>query len=177
MNPKGRWLQFRSFWIFPSLAVLSITISRHYTENANYVDLLWLLPLGLFLWTFLEYILHRFVFHMESDGLHIKHHRQPADSAFILVIPELAILISAGVAAAILFLTRNYFFTAGIMVGIWIGFLYYETVHYRVHVGDANRGWIARQRRMHFHHHFRNSKQSFGVTTPIWDYIFKTAAD
>jgi len=50
-------------------------------------------------------------------------------------------------------------------------------VHYRVHVGDANRGWIARQRRMHFHHHFRNSKQSFGVTTPIWDYIFKTAAD
>jgi len=63
------------------------------------------------------------------------------------------------------------------MVGIWIGFLYYETVHYRVHVGDANRGWIARQRRMHFHHHFRNSKQSFGVTTPIWDYIFKTAAD
>jgi 4-hydroxysphinganine ceramide fatty acyl 2-hydroxylase len=177
MNPKGRWLRFRSFWIFPLLAVASIILGNRYTTHSHRSNLLWLVPLGLLLWTFLEYTLHRYIFHMESDGQHIKHHRQPADPAVILVQPELAILISAALASIVQLITHNYSFTAGIMAGIWAGFLYYESVHYRVHVGDASRLWIANQRRLHFHHHFRNSKACFGVTTPIWDYIFRTTED
>ena len=174
MNLKGRLLRFRSFWIFPSLAAAAIVLSKRHNLNSNFADLLWLFPLGLLLWTFLEYTLHRFVFHMESEGLHSEHHRRPRDSDFILVPPELAILISAGVAALILSLARNFFVTSGILAGIWAGFLYYEVVHYRVHVGNATGAGMALQRRHHFHHHFRNSSRCYGVTTPLWDYIFRT---
>ena len=178
MNHRGWWLQFRSFWIFPALAIVAITLSRRFSSDSSLVELLWLLPIGIFLWSLLEYVLHRFVFHMESDSdnLHIKHHRQPTDPALILVVPEFAILISMAIMAVLLLVTRNAFMTAGIMSGIWTGFLYYETVHYRVHVGDRTGSWISQQRHMHFHHHFRNSKRCFGVTTPIWDYVFRTTA-
>ena len=61
------------------------------------------------------------------------------------------------------------------MTGIWFGFLYYEYVHYRVHITAGNAGLLARQRRTHFHHHFANPEQCFGVTTPLWDYVFRTS--
>ena len=159
------------------LAIVAIVFSLRYSANSSIIDLLWLLPIGLFIWTLLEYTLHRFVFHMESDNIHLQHHRHPTDPTLILVIPELAILISATIAALFLFLTRNYFITAGLTSGIWIGFLYYETVHYRVHTEDKNGAWIAGQRRMHFYHHFRNSRRCFGVTTPIWDFVFRTTSE
>ena len=32
------------------------------------------------------------------------------------------------------------------------------------------------KRRTHFYHHFTNNKRCFGVTSPLWDYVFGTTA-
>jgi 4-hydroxysphinganine ceramide fatty acyl 2-hydroxylase len=72
-------------------------------------------------------------------------------------------------------LLRNLFSAAGVLVGVWAGFLYYESVHYRVHFNLSGSGFIARQRRTHFYHHFTNNRVCFGVTSPLWDYVFGTA--
>ncbi|PYR86413.1 MAG: hypothetical protein DMG18_02830 [Acidobacteria bacterium] len=66
------------------------------------------------------------------------------------------------------------FSAAGVITGIWTGFLYYEAVHYRVHFSLSESGFIARQRRRHFYHHFTNNKRGFGVTSPLWDHVFGT---
>jgi sterol desaturase/sphingolipid hydroxylase (fatty acid hydroxylase superfamily) len=62
----------------------------------------------------------------------------------------------------------------GALSGVWAGFLYYEAVHYRVHLTRGQGRFIGRQRRAHFHHHFRAPDRCFGVTTPLWDYVFGT---
>lgn len=134
---------------------------------------------GLVLWTLIEYLLHRFVFHRFHGiigSFHLEHHASPRDLRYIFVRKPWAIGVSVLLILAIWGLTGNFLLTAGLMAGIWAGYLYYESVHYRVHF-TASEGWlIARQRRAHFRHHFHDARKCFGVTTPLWDYVFRTTS-
>ena len=175
-------IRFSSFWIYPglSIAAISVTFRKSY---GSLLDLLWLIPVGVLGWTILEYGLHRFVFHREIhnaflrsllNATHFQHHDLPRDREYILVQLPYALVISALLAGGIALVCRNLFWTAGILSGVWAGFLYYEAVHYRVHATSSN-GWLlARQRHAHFYHHYHDSKRCFGVTTPLWDYVFGT---
>ena len=186
MNLRERLYRFRSFWIFPLLALVLFTISfRREPERAR-TDLLWLIPLGILIWTLLEYGLHRFVFHVRIplrdarlkefvNSSHLLHHASPRDREKVLVRPGYGLVISAILFGVIYAISASVFTTTAVLVGIWAGFLYYEAVHYRVHFTLSATGVIARQRRTHFYHHFTNNKRCFGVTTPLWDYVFGTA--
>jgi sterol desaturase/sphingolipid hydroxylase (fatty acid hydroxylase superfamily) len=135
--------------------------------------------LGILLWTLLEYLLHRFVFHRYRGlvgSFHHEHHGAPRDRQFLFVRPVWSIGISALSTAVILAATRDIVLTMSLMAGIWLGYLYYESVHYRIHFSPADGGWIGRQRRAHFRHHFYSSRKCFGVTTPLWDYVFRTTS-
>ena len=70
-------------------------------------------------------------------------------------------------------LTGSAVMTTGITLGVWAGFLYYEWVHYRVHISSSVRG-LNSHRRRHFAHHFVNDRTGFGVTSPLWDVVFGT---
>jgi hypothetical protein len=175
--------RFSSFWIFPVLAISSLAFTFRSQPTNSLVDLVWLFPVGLCSWTLLEYGLHRFVFHREIrtvsirkiiNSSHMEHHLAPRDDELILVQPPYALAVSALLAIFIELISRNEFWTAGILSGVWAGFLYYEAVHYRVHITPAN-GWLlSRQRRAHFYHHYHDSNRRFGVTTPLWDYVFRS---
>jgi sterol desaturase/sphingolipid hydroxylase (fatty acid hydroxylase superfamily) len=88
--------------------------------------------------------------------------------------PGYGLTVSAILFGLAYLLSGSLFTASGIMTGIWTGFLYYEAVHYRVHLTTAPSGFIARQRRRHFYHHFTNKEKCFGVTSPLWDYVFRT---
>src|SRR5437870_12727920 len=182
MKLSERLVRFRSFWIFPLLALLLLYFAG---RDAHGRDLFWLMPAGILIWTLLEYALHRFVFHIQIpvpnprlremvNASHLSHHAAPRDPDKILVHPWYGLVISLILYGLLFAIFRNAFFTSGIMTGIWIGFLYYEAVHYRVHCSLSPSGFIARQRRGHFYHHFTNNKRCFGVTSPLWDYVFRT---
>lgn len=135
--------------------------------------------LGIVFWTLLEYVLHRFVFHRFRGILgsfHHEHHRAPRNLQYLFVRLPFSIGSSMLLIAVIWGLTGNIVQTLQGMSGIWAGYLYYESVHYRVHFSPADGGWIGRQRRAHFRHHFHNSRKWFGVTTPLWDYVFRTTS-
>jgi sterol desaturase/sphingolipid hydroxylase (fatty acid hydroxylase superfamily) len=135
--------------------------------------------LGIGFWTLLEYLLHRFVFHRYRGivgSFHHEHHGAPRDRRYLFVRPGFSIASSILLFAIIWVLTRNIAQTLEALAGIWVGYLYYESVHYRVHFSPADGGWIGRQRRAHFRHHFHNSRKWFGVTTPLWDYVFRTTS-
>src|SRR4051812_17880511 len=181
MSVKERLVRFRSFWIFPLLGLFLL----YFTANGRILSLLWLVPTGVFIWTLLEYALHRFLFHIQIpirnpqlrdivNSSHLLHHASPRDPGKVLVHPVYGLAISSLLYGVLLVITRNAFSAAAVMVGIWAGFLYYEAVHYRVHFSLSGSGFIARQRRSHFYHHFTNNKRCFGVTSPLWDHIFGT---
>jgi len=181
---KERLYRFRSFWIFPLLAVVLLGVTFLTESNSNPNELLWLFPLGVLIWTLLEYGLHRFVFHIQVplqrplrdlvNGSHLEHHASPRDPNIVLVKPTYGLAISAVLYGLMYLLSGSLYSAAGLMAGIWAGFLYYEAVHYRVHFNLSGWGLVARQRRTHFYHHFTNNKRCFGVTSPLWDYVFGT---
>jgi 4-hydroxysphinganine ceramide fatty acyl 2-hydroxylase len=171
--------------MFPLLAILLISVSRMIEPERHTSELVWLLPIGMFVWTLLEYGLHRFIFHIDFkfqnpktaelvNSSHLNHHAMPRDPDKLLVRPGYGLTVSAILFGLAYLVSGSFFSTSGIMAGIWAGFLYYEAVHYRVHLTAAPSGFIARQRRAHFYHHFTNREKCFGVTSPLWDYVFRT---
>ena len=181
MTSAEKVILFKSFWILPPLAVAALAAACRLDRDTSVFHLLWAVPLGVLSWTLIEYLLHRFVFHWHTrsaairnilDALHQRHHVDPASPAFLLVRLPYALVISAAIAAGLLALSGNLVWTAGLMSGIWLGFLCYEGVHYGIHRTSAEGGWISRRRRAHFVHHFRNSRKCYGVTTSFWDRVF-----
>src|SRR5438046_9596483 len=106
---------------------------------------------------------------------HWARHVSPPGRTKVVVRACSGLVISAILFTVLLAISGSAFSAAGVITGIWTGFLYYEAVHYRVHFSLSESGFIARQRRRHFYHHFANNKRSFGVTSPLWDYVFGTA--
>jgi sterol desaturase/sphingolipid hydroxylase (fatty acid hydroxylase superfamily) len=185
MNMKERLYRFRSFWIFPVFALALLYATSRHEPQERLRAFYWLFPLGLLLWTILEYTLHRFAFHIQLpirnrklreflNASHLGHHAAPRDPTKVLVHPSFAIVVSAVLYGLIYAIAGNPFSAAAIMAGIWTGFLYYEAVHYRVHFSLSASGVVAWQRRAHFYHHFTNNKKCFGVTSGFWDYVFGT---
>src|SRR6185503_15720907 len=105
--------------------------------------------LGILIWTLLEYLLHRFVFHRFRGivgAFHHEHHGAPRNLTFLFVRPQFSIGVSLLLIAALWAVTRDIAWTMEFMAGIWAGYLYYESVHYRIHFSPADGGWIGRQR-------------------------------
>lgn len=133
---------------------------------------------GALFWTFMEYVLHRFVFHGPGGGgpgarEHRTHHahvdyfapwwqKGAAAVAVTAVLWPLASWAAGGAAGAA--------FTAGFVFAYGL----YEWLHRRAHT-HAPRGRYGRWlRRNHFAHHFVDPRRAHGVTTPLWDVVFGT---
>src|SRR5215471_13465769 len=177
MDIKGRLIRFRSFWIFPLLSILLLLISYPRSHH-TVLDLTPFAAGGLVIWTLLEYFFHRFLLHAEFQNAklrefvnkdHLQHHAAPRDRDRILVKTGFALVTSSLIFALLYVVMRDAVQTTVTMMGIWLGFLYYEAVHYRVHISLAHSPLLQRQRRAHFYHHFSNSEKCFGVTSPLWD--------
>jgi sterol desaturase/sphingolipid hydroxylase (fatty acid hydroxylase superfamily) len=187
MRLREQLYRFRSFWVFPAIGVVLLYFSLRAEPQRSMGHILLFFGLGVFTWTLLEYLLHRFLFHIQLpiknprtrdmvNGSHLLHHASPRDRNKILVHPLYGLVVSALLYGLLYAVFLNAASVALLLTGIWAGFLYYEAVHYRVHFSLSGSGLVARQRRPHFYHHFTNNKECFGVTTPLWDYVFGTTA-
>ena len=141
------------------------------------------IPAGLGIWTFVEYLLHRFAFHPRAGSgwrrrlaysAHGLHHRNPRDPDHILVRPAWSVSLSAAIGVALVAVTGDVRFTGALLSGVWLGFLYYEWVHYRVHM-SSRAGLLDWHRKRHFRHHFVDPEGGYGVTSSFWDHVFGTA--
>jgi hypothetical protein len=166
-------VHFLSFWALPAVAAAALALTWP-DGDAGLFRLLWVVPAALVVWTLIEYVFHRFVFHLGSDKFHYAHHDAPTDRTFLLVRFPYVAAVSLALVALLMLLTGDAFTTTGFMCGIWAGFLMYEFVHYSVHLSSKHGRWMSGRRRVHFDHHFRNPKRHFGVTTSLWDFVFRT---
>jgi sterol desaturase/sphingolipid hydroxylase (fatty acid hydroxylase superfamily) len=144
---------------------------------------------GLFSWTFMEYMLHRFLFHATPHNsraqrmvflLHGIHHAQPMVKTR-LVMP---VLVSIPMSIPFYFLFYVIFtLLLGIswwlnpfFGGILFGYLLYDMTHYALHHIKLKWNYFNALRKTHLHHHTGIPIRSFGVTSPLWDIVFGTRA-
>lgn len=137
---------------------------------------------GLFMWTFTEYALHRFVFHLAPSTprrrrlqflVHGVHHEQPDDPRRLLM-P----LAPAGVLAVVLYgLFRMALGPVRIdpfFASLLVGYLAYDYTHLAIHRGRPRTRLGRSLRRNHMRHHFVTPDARWGVTSPLWDWVFRT---
>jgi sterol desaturase/sphingolipid hydroxylase (fatty acid hydroxylase superfamily) len=60
------------------------------------------------------------------------------------------------------------------MAGMLGGYAAYEWIHYSTHYRAARTGVGRYLRAYHLAHHHKSPKTRFGVTSPLWDYVFGT---
>ncbi len=87
-----------------------------------------------------------------------------------MIIAVLALAVAAPLSMLVAGVAAGLTYTLG-FVGFYV---VYEVLHRRSHthapIGPYGR-WM---RRHHFYHHFGNPKHNHGVTSPIWDVVFRT---
>ncbi len=168
--------------LYLPLALLLVIISLSYQQR-SILSVILFLALGLFTWTFIEYLLHRFIFHLTqipepwknlASGLHMAHHRS-TDAEDLILAPPFVSLMFGGILYLFFALCLQSWANAAFMeAGLFIGYVIYEWMHFAAHCYQAHFSFGKYLKAYHLKHHFKNPKSAFGVTTPLWDFLFKT---
>ena len=143
--------------------------------------------LGLVLWTFAEYTLHRFLFHYAPKTpaqerifflFHGVHHAQPqVKTRLVMPLPvslPMAVILYALVYVTVAVMLRAPQWVGPMMGGFLIGYLAYDLTHYATHHWAMGSGAGKFLKRYHMQHHYKDPKTRFGVSSPLWDYVFRT---
>lgn len=172
-----------------------------------YIVLLWLIPVillipknntmqylfsvsvgFLLLWPVIEYIIHKYLFHMDIGDskvgqifhfmFHGIHHVAPKDFNH-LVMPLTASIPLALILWLIIYLLNgyNYDITCSYMAGILLGYIKYDLVHYTLHKYTPKQfkenfsilpnfiiKYYDKIHKHHMNHHFSNPNKDFGVS-------------
>lgn len=151
----------------------------------------WILPaglaLGLLVWSFAEYNLHRFLFHYPPKGaaqerivylFHGVHHAYPQDKTRLVMPPvvsiPLALLFYFFFQLLIVRLMNAPLWFDPIFAGFIFGYLIYDLTHYATHHFPMRSGYLKFIKRYHMQHHYKTPDKRFGVSSPLWDYVYKT---
>ena len=151
----------------------------------------WFIPvgilIGLFLWTISEYLLHRFLFHFKPRTprqerlaflFHGVHHAQPQEKSRLVMPIALSIPLAAlfyfGFVLIIGRLLASPNWVGPLFTGFLVGYLIYDLTHYATHHFPMRSGYAKYIKRYHMQHHYKTPDARFGVSSPIWDYVFKT---
>jgi sterol desaturase/sphingolipid hydroxylase (fatty acid hydroxylase superfamily) len=144
-----------------------------------------LFAVGLFFWTFAEYMLHRYVFHWVTEAkwsqrfhfiMHGSHHKYPRDKERLLMPPVPGILMATilfGIFYLVFWVFGSPLLTFGFFPGFFTGYLLYSFVHRATHVMRPPK----RFKKLWMHHslhHYRYPDKAFGVSNTLWDRIFGT---
>ena len=137
---------------------------------------------GILIWTLSEYWLHRLLFHWHpkfkgGDQLnfiiHGVHHDHPNDRMRLVMPP------AVGLPLAALFFAAFYLIFGAptafpVFAGFIIGYLIYDYTHYYVHHFVPKTRVGKKVREHHMRHHFQDHRYGYGVSSPLWDYVFRT---
>lgn len=167
--PPVAYGTFLSFWNLP---------------NPLSTSAYWLFGFGL--WSFLEYVLHRGLFHMDKYlpdnrvGLtahflfHGIHHYLPMDKYRLVMPPAMFLIIGTPFhrLAYTLFYWDWYVATAVLCGGVF-GYICYDLTHYFVHHRNLP-SYYRELKKYHLQHHFADYENGFGVSSRFWDRVFGT---
>lgn len=137
---------------------------------------------GAIAWTLFEHALHRFVFHapFRSEAaravlliVHGHHHVWPRDRSRLTATPwqaALTWLLALGGFRTLLETADALAATAG----FGLGYVAYEAMHFVAHHGKPRARWLRAIRAHHLRHHHEDPTSRWGISSPLWDVVFRT---
>jgi sterol desaturase/sphingolipid hydroxylase (fatty acid hydroxylase superfamily) len=137
---------------------------------------------GAFLWTLVEYITHRFLFHYKPDSkfgkrlhfiFHGVHHDYPNDAKRLVMAPAVSIPLAIIYYTVFRFMLGEYL-VAPFFTGFVLGYLFYDMSHYAIHHLSINNGIWMKIKKHHMIHHYKDSNHGYGVSSTLWDVFFGT---
>lgn len=166
-------------WI-PAIAVL---IHRSLTVHqiSGGILVAWAVT-GVLVWSLAEWLLHRYVFHWAGESalekrfhfiIHGLHHDDPNDP-MRLVMPPLPAAILAVILFALFRLVLGPVNVEPFFAFFLLGYLWYDYTHYYVHHFTPTTRWGKMVKQHHMLHHFATHGARWGVSSPLWDYVFGT---
>lgn len=150
-------------------------------RHLSFVAVAALFLLGVLLWTLIEYLIHRYIFHYQPRTrwgkqlhfvIHGVHHDYPNDARRLVMPPVISIPLA--------FLFFGLFFlifgslAPAVFAGLVFGYLCYDMLHYATHHLAMKRGVWLWLKQYHLRHHFKDDHVGYGISSPLWDYIFRT---
>jgi sterol desaturase/sphingolipid hydroxylase (fatty acid hydroxylase superfamily) len=138
---------------------------------------------GILFWTFFEYIIHRYLFHFIAESprmqkivyrLHGVHHEFPRDKERLFMPPVPSMILAC-------ILTFTFYSLLGwnmlaFFPGFVFGYLIYGSMHYAIHAFAPPKFLKALWRNHHLHH-YKSDEKGFGVSSVLWDIIFRTVPE
>lgn len=136
---------------------------------------------GVLAFTWVEYMVHRYLFHMGTYTkareklqytLHGVHHEFPKDKDRLAMPP----LLSITLATVLLLVFRVVMgdFAFAFLPGFLVGYALYLAIHYMVHAFQPPKNFLKALWVNHGVHHYKDGEIVFGVSSPLWDYIYGT---
>lgn len=139
---------------------------------------------GWLSWGFVEYAIHRFVLHRRNSSknsfrlpgnrTHLAHHKNPS------ALERLYVPLHEGVPIALAFwflawlVTGSWQAAAFLYTGFILGYLFYELLDFEAHHGSSRNPLMRYYKNYHLQHHLVDAKARYGVTSPLFDYLFGT---
>ncbi|RLA53966.1 MAG: fatty acid hydroxylase [Gammaproteobacteria bacterium] len=162
--------------------IVFLLYRSHESYHLSALTMLGLASAAILVWTFMEYFLHRFVFHFPARHtltkylvftFHGVHHAAPQDKTRLVMPP----------AGAVIFLGLFWLLFEALLPDAWlgaffafftVGYLIYDYIHYAIHHFPMKSPLANYLKICHLRHHFKTPDRCFGVSSPLWDIVFRT---
>lgn len=178
---KTPWWVVPTIWV-PPVAYGTFLASQQLSgvATASY----WMT--GLAIWTLVEYVLHRCLFHLDDylpDNraaltahflLHGIHHYLPMDRLRLVMPPTLFVALATPfwkLAHAVFY--WDWYVAVAVFCGGIFGYICYDLTHYFLHHKNLP-SYYRELKKYHLQHHFMDYENGFGVTSRFWDRVFGT---
>mmetsp|Transcript_19646 Transcript_19646/g.33015 ORF Transcript_19646/g.33015 Transcript_19646/m.33015 type:complete len:283 (-) Transcript_19646:493-1341(-) len=177
---RNHWWTIPLVWLPVAFAFISSSLVQYQTPHLTALKLT---AFGVLVWSFAEYMLHRFLFHTIPASywgitlhfvLHGCHHKRPMDRLRLVFPPAAALPLVCLITLLLnVLLPQDVFqYVTG---GTLIGYVAYDMSHYYFHHGRNHQGTIIGQMKSrHMSHHYKDHSVSFGISSPLWDHVFGT---
>lgn len=169
----------------PIVLFLSISlVSFYYAITSTSIGLtsgILILLAGIFVFTFVEYMMHKYFFHMEPDtpakdklqySVHGVHHDYPKDKDRLAMPPFISAFYALVFYVVFTFIMGDY--ALYFLPGFLLGYSAYLGVHFIVHAYQPPKNFLKILWVNHAVHHYKDPDVAFGVSSPLWDYILGT---
>ena len=172
-----KFSELQCYIIFLILFSLVLSVAIKMEQHLRFLFHLLTFFAGFFIFTFLEYIAHRFWMHGKENKhpgksleQHMHHHRHPTELKITQGLRRK--LVAANVLFLLAAIALNNYFT--LLAGVYTGFVYYCFMHVFLHKAWAKKVFPQLQV-SHIHHHCKYPDHCFSTCLTWWDKLFNTS--
>ena len=168
---ESRFMEFCSH-VHPATPVILYTpviayfLYRSFAQgNMSILVIGGLFLVGVLMWTLLEYVVHRYVFHYEPKTragkmlhfiVHGVHHDYPNDASRLVLPPAVSLPMAVLLYFLFTFAFRSY--APPLSAGFALGYVCYDTIHYATHhfaMKNPVGRWL---KQYHLRHHYKEDE-------------------